>query len=139
MSHLAKVPVPTLIARIRRSVVRSPFAPATVLSHPDGGLIGYLDERGSEFPGFKSTTDVSRSYPQGAFGSEFLGLLGEVSPALLKSPRYAHAKPGETVGTMWVIDSGLKPGEQVVVEGLQKLKEGTAVTPKAASLSGEGN
>jgi penicillin-binding protein 2 len=98
MSHLAKVPVPTLIARIRRSVVRSPFAPATVLSHPDGGLIGYLDERGSEFPGFKSTTDVSRSYPQGAFGSEFLGLLGEVSPALLKSPRYAHAKPGETVG-----------------------------------------
>ena len=98
MSRLAKVPVPTLIARIRRSVVRSPFAPATVLSHPDGGLIGYLDERGSEFPGFKSTTDVSRSYPQGAFGSEFLGLLGEVSPALLKSPRYAHAKPGETVG-----------------------------------------
>jgi RND family efflux transporter MFP subunit len=48
-------------------------------------------------------------------------------------------KPGETVGTMWVIDSGLKPGEQVVVEGLQKLKEGSAVTPKAASLSGEGN
>src|SRR6267378_2130264 len=40
-------------------------------------------------------------------------------------------KPGETVGTSWVIDSGLKPGEQVVVEGLQKLKEGTAVTPKA--------
>jgi membrane fusion protein (multidrug efflux system) len=48
-------------------------------------------------------------------------------------------KPGETVGTMWVIDSGLKPGEQVVVEGLQKLKEGTAVTPKPVSLAGEGN
>ena len=41
-------------------------------------------------------------------------------------------KPGETVGTMWVIDEGLKPGEQVVVEGLQKLKEGTLVTPKPA-------
>jgi membrane fusion protein (multidrug efflux system) len=48
-------------------------------------------------------------------------------------------KPGETVGAMWVIDEGLKPGEQVVVEGLQKLKEGTAVTPKPAQLSGEGN
>src|SRR6266404_3179889 len=48
-------------------------------------------------------------------------------------------KPGETFGTMWVIDSGLKPGEQVVVEGLQRLKEGTAVTPKPAQLSGEGN
>ncbi len=98
MSRLVKVPVQTLVTRIRRSVVRSPFAPATVLSHPDGGLIGYLDERGSEYPGFKTTTDVSRSYPQGAFGSEFLGLLGEVSPALLKSSRYAHAQPGETVG-----------------------------------------
>jgi RND family efflux transporter MFP subunit len=48
-------------------------------------------------------------------------------------------KPSETVGTMWVIDSGVKPGEQVVVEGLQKIKEGTAITPKPASLSGEGN
>jgi membrane fusion protein (multidrug efflux system) len=48
-------------------------------------------------------------------------------------------KPSETVGTMWVVDSGLKPGEQVVVEGLQKLKEGTAVTPKPAPISDEGN
>jgi RND family efflux transporter MFP subunit len=48
-------------------------------------------------------------------------------------------KPGETVGTMWVIDEGVKPGEQVVVEGLQKLKEGTLVTPKPAHLSSGGN
>jgi RND family efflux transporter MFP subunit len=48
-------------------------------------------------------------------------------------------KPGETVGTMWVIDEGLKPGEQVVVEGLQKVKEGSLVTPKPVRLSGKGN
>jgi RND family efflux transporter MFP subunit len=48
-------------------------------------------------------------------------------------------KPGETVGTLWVIDEGLKPGEQVVVEGLQKLKEGTLVTSKPAQPSREGN
>jgi RND family efflux transporter MFP subunit len=48
-------------------------------------------------------------------------------------------KPGQTVGTMWVIDDGLKPGEQVVVEGLQKLRDGTLVTPKPPQLSGEGN
>src|SRR5712664_1341688 len=48
-------------------------------------------------------------------------------------------KPGQTVGTMWVIDDGLKPGEQVVVEGLQQLREGTLVTPKPVHLSGEGN
>ena len=44
-------------------------------------------------------------------------------------------KPGETVGTMWVIDEGLKPGEQVAVEGLQRLRDGTVVTPKAAPVS----
>jgi membrane fusion protein (multidrug efflux system) len=48
-------------------------------------------------------------------------------------------KPGETVGTMWVIDEGLKPGEQVVVEGLQNLREGTRVTSKPVHLSGGGN
>src|ERR1700688_2177372 len=48
-------------------------------------------------------------------------------------------KPGGTVGTMWVIDEGLKPGEQVVVEGVQHLKEGTLVTSKPVHLSGEGN
>ena len=48
-------------------------------------------------------------------------------------------KPGQTVGTMWVIDEGLKLGEQVVVEGMQKLKDGTLVTPKPAQLSREGN
>jgi membrane fusion protein (multidrug efflux system) len=48
-------------------------------------------------------------------------------------------KPGETVGTMWVIEEGLKPGEQVVAEGLQKIKEGSPVTPKPVHLAGEGN
>ncbi|HZZ16782.1 MAG TPA: efflux RND transporter periplasmic adaptor subunit [Candidatus Sulfotelmatobacter sp.] len=48
-------------------------------------------------------------------------------------------KPGETVGTMWVIDEGLKPGEQVVTQGLQRVKEGILVTPKPAQLSGKGN
>jgi len=40
---------------------------------------------------------------------------------------------------MWVIDEGLKPGEQVVVEGLQQIREGTLVTPKPVRLSREGN
>src|SRR5216684_575825 len=48
-------------------------------------------------------------------------------------------KPGATVGTMWVIDEGLKPGEQVAAEGPQKLREGTLVTPKPVHNSGEGN
>jgi membrane fusion protein (multidrug efflux system) len=53
--------------------------------------------------------------------------------------RMRTVKPGETLGTMWVIDEGLKPREQVVVDGLQRVKEGTLVTPKPAQRSGEGN
>src|SRR5882724_10173516 len=48
-------------------------------------------------------------------------------------------KPGATVGTMWVIDDGLAPGEQVVVGGLQQLRAGTLVSPKPVHLSREGN
>ena len=39
-------------------------------------------------------------------------------------------KVGERVGGQWVIDQGLKPGEQVVVEGFQKVKAGMTVNPK---------
>lgn len=39
-------------------------------------------------------------------------------------------KPGERVDNFWVITSGLQPGERVIVEGIQKVKEGMLVTPK---------
>ncbi len=39
-------------------------------------------------------------------------------------------KPGERVGPLWVIDEGLKPGEQVVAEGVQKVKQGLSVKPR---------
>jgi membrane fusion protein (multidrug efflux system) len=39
-------------------------------------------------------------------------------------------KVGERVGRLWVIDEGLEPGEQVVAEGIQKVREGTVVSPK---------
>jgi membrane fusion protein, multidrug efflux system len=41
-------------------------------------------------------------------------------------------KTGARVGTQWVIDEGLKPDERVVVEGLQKVRDGVTVNPKAA-------
>jgi RND family efflux transporter MFP subunit len=34
---------------------------------------------------------------------------------------------GERSGTLWVVQEGLKPGERVIVEGLQKVREGTLV------------
>jgi membrane fusion protein, multidrug efflux system len=37
---------------------------------------------------------------------------------------------GERDGSLWVIDQGLKPGERVIVEGVQKVRAGMPVTPK---------
>ena len=37
---------------------------------------------------------------------------------------------GPQVGSDWIIKSGLKAGESIVVEGVQKVKEGTVVTQK---------
>jgi membrane fusion protein, multidrug efflux system len=39
-------------------------------------------------------------------------------------------KMGPKAGAMWVVAEGLKPGERVVAEGFQKLKEGMVVNPK---------
>jgi membrane fusion protein, multidrug efflux system len=39
-------------------------------------------------------------------------------------------KVAERVDDFWVIDKGLKPGERVVAEGVQKVKQGTVVTVK---------
>jgi membrane fusion protein (multidrug efflux system) len=36
-------------------------------------------------------------------------------------------KPGARVGSMWVIENGLNPGDKVVVEGVQKVKNGIEV------------
>lgn len=39
-------------------------------------------------------------------------------------------KPAERIDSLWVIDEGLKSGERIVVEGVQKVREGMAVIPK---------
>jgi RND family efflux transporter MFP subunit len=45
-------------------------------------------------------------------------------------------KVGDRVGSMWIIQSGVKPGEQVIVEGLQKVRDGSVVKPKQSSPKG---
>ncbi len=39
-------------------------------------------------------------------------------------------KVAERVGTLWVIEEGLKPEERVIAEGIQKVKQGMPVNPK---------
>jgi len=48
-------------------------------------------------------------------------------------------KVGERVGTLWIIEDGLKPGERVVVEGVQKVRGGATVNPKPIAGATEGS
>src|SRR5438477_4204880 len=39
-------------------------------------------------------------------------------------------KMGERIGALWEVTDGLKPGDHVIVQGSQKVREGSTVTPK---------
>jgi RND family efflux transporter MFP subunit len=46
--------------------------------------------------------------------------------------RFAPVKVGDRIGSKWVIEEGLKPGERVVTDGLFKIRPGAPVDPKGA-------
>jgi membrane fusion protein, multidrug efflux system len=45
-------------------------------------------------------------------------------------------KAGERVGNLWVIESGIKPGEKVIVEGIQRVRPGVQVNAKPEKPQG---
>ena len=47
-------------------------------------------------------------------------------------------KVGDRVGTLWVISEGLKPGERVIVEGIDKVRSGEKVKPLPADPEPQG-
>jgi membrane fusion protein (multidrug efflux system) len=60
-------------------------------------------------------------------------LQGSYQVAVVDDQNKVHlqtVKVGERIGSSWVIEEGLKPGNRVIVEGLQKVKEGATVSPK---------
>ena len=66
---------------------------------------------------------------------------GSYSVVVVGSNNQASIRPvktGDRVGQMWVITDGLKPGEQVIAEGMQKAKEGSTVRPKQFNFAGQG-
>ena len=64
-------------------------------------------------------------------GSYQLGIVGADGKAEIRP-----VKVGPRAGADWVIFPGLKPGEKVIVEGLQKVKAGARVVPSRGAASG---
>jgi RND family efflux transporter MFP subunit len=57
-------------------------------------------------------------------GSAQVAVVGTDNKVTIRS-----VQTGERVDTMWVITSGLTAGDRVVAEGVQKVKDGSSVTP----------
>ena len=70
-------------------------------------------------------------------------LQGNYQVAVVDTDNKVHIQPvraGERSGPLWIIQEGLHPGQRVVVEGLQKVREGTVVNatnapPETATVS----
>jgi penicillin-binding protein 2 len=98
LSVLSGVPPRTFIARVRHSEFKSPYSSAIVLPQITPDLGFFLDEHARQFPGIRVVALPERSYPSGSIGSEFLGLLGEISPTELAAQRYRRVRAGTIVG-----------------------------------------
>jgi RND family efflux transporter MFP subunit len=60
-------------------------------------------------------------------------LQGSYQVSVVDNQNQAHVRPvkvGEQIGSNWIIENGLNPGDRIVVEGAQKVKEGAVVNPK---------
>ncbi len=67
-------------------------------------------------------------------GNYLVAVVGNENKVALRT-----VKVGEKTGAMWIVDEGLKPGERVVVEGVQKARDGMQVNPTLVTASAEGN
>ena len=62
---------------------------------------------------------------QGTYRVAIVGLDNKVTMRVVKV--------GERVDNLWIIEEGLSPDERVVIEGLQKIRDGSLVNPKPAA------
>lgn len=58
-------------------------------------------------------------------GTYQIGVVGADNKASIRP-----VKVGRRIGAAWIIEEGLKPGERVIVEGVQKARDGAPVAPK---------
>jgi membrane fusion protein (multidrug efflux system) len=67
-------------------------------------------------------------------GSYLVAVVGNDNKVTVKT-----VKVGERTGALWIVDEGLKPGERVVFEGVQKARDGMVVNPTLVAAPAEGN
>ncbi|MBP1634489.1 MAG: bepF [Acidobacteria bacterium] len=153
MGRLATVPVQLVLAdgtvhpyegrfnTVERNIDPTTGTLALQISFPNPGYL----VRPGQYGRIRFNSDVRKGallVPQRAVQElQNLYSLAVVGPDSKVS--FRNVKVGPRVDSLWVIEEGLKPGERVVVEGLQRVREGAVVTPKpmtaaaAAPAAGE--
>jgi membrane fusion protein (multidrug efflux system) len=69
-------------------------------------------------------------------------LQGSYQVAVVDAENKISIRPvqvGSQIGKQWIISEGLKPGERVVAEGVQKVRPGMQVNPKPFAEEAKGN
>jgi RND family efflux transporter MFP subunit len=103
-------------------------------------LVGYFPNpdnvlRPGQFARVRAQTQIRKGaliVPQRAVSE----LQGSYQIALVQDQNgtnVAHIQPvtpGDRVGSDWIIEKGVKPGDRVIVEGAQKVQNGKPVVPK---------
>jgi len=66
-------------------------------------------------------------------GSYQVAVVGDGNKVTIRTVRM-----GERLGSAWVVEEGLRPGERVIVEGLQKVRNGVVVNPRMSAADAGG-
>ena len=72
----------------------------------------------------RAVTELQGTYQVAVVGSDNIARIRKV-------------KPGDRIGGLWVIEDGVAPGERVIVEGIQKVRDGVPVQPKPYARKAE--
>jgi membrane fusion protein (multidrug efflux system) len=103
-------------------------------------VVGYFPNPGNVLrPGLYAKVRTTVETLQGAFvvpQRAVQELQGSYQVAVVEADNKVAVKavkPGVRIGSQWVITSGLTEGEHVIVEGLQKIRSGIAVSPKTVA------
>ena len=102
------------------------FKVGTLFPNPDGRL------RPGQFAKIRATFAVQKDallVPQRAVtevqGRYLIAVVGDENKVDVR-----QVKPGERIGSDWIISEGLKAGEKIVVEGTQKVRPRAVVNPR---------
>jgi membrane fusion protein (multidrug efflux system) len=121
-------PMPGRFALLNRQVdpTTGTFKVGALFPNPKGTL------RPGQFARIRATASQAKGallVPQRAVtevqGKYLVAVVGEGNKANLRP-----VKVGDRIGSDWIISEGLKPGEQIIVEGTQKVRDGVVVDPK---------